>query len=135
MLRMLFICQINLRPKQSTDFSCFVYVKNFGKNCKTSFGIFTQESEKIIAELNETWEEKLRKTEAIRMERSGMQSAVVWMVSGKWKMEKVTLIQKAMENGVRDGSAEPCVRCRTAGQCWEQVLLFPGFVTVKVVVP
>lgn len=29
-----------------------------------------QESEKIIAELNETWEEKLRKTEAIRMERS-----------------------------------------------------------------
>lgn len=28
-----------------------------------------QESEKIIAELNETWEEKLRKTEAIRMER------------------------------------------------------------------
>lgn len=30
---------------------------------------FLQESEKIIAELNETWEEKLRKTEAIRMER------------------------------------------------------------------
>ncbi|MEQ2169202.1 Kinesin-like protein kif1b [Goodea atripinnis] len=29
-----------------------------------------KESEKIIAELNETWEEKLRKTEAIRMERS-----------------------------------------------------------------
>ncbi|TRZ03734.1 hypothetical protein DNTS_009734, partial [Danionella cerebrum] len=28
-----------------------------------------KESEKIIAELNETWEEKLRKTEAIRMER------------------------------------------------------------------
>ncbi|OCT59598.1 kinesin-like protein KIF1C [Xenopus laevis] len=28
-----------------------------------------QETEKIIAELNETWEEKLRKTEAIRMER------------------------------------------------------------------
>uniref|UniRef100_A0A8C2DNG6 plus-end-directed kinesin ATPase n=1 Tax=Cyprinus carpio TaxID=7962 RepID=A0A8C2DNG6_CYPCA len=28
-----------------------------------------KESEKIIAELNETWEEKLRKTESIRMER------------------------------------------------------------------
>uniref|UniRef100_A0A8D2MDK5 Kinesin family member 1B n=1 Tax=Zonotrichia albicollis TaxID=44394 RepID=A0A8D2MDK5_ZONAL len=41
-------------------------------NCKTSFGIFTQESEKIIAELNETWEEKLRKTEAIRMEREAL---------------------------------------------------------------
>ncbi|NXY65045.1 KIF1C protein, partial [Callaeas wilsoni] len=72
-LRMLFICEINLRPKQSTNFSCFVYYgKNFGKNCKTAFGIFTQESEKIIAELNETWEEKLRKTEAIRMEREAL---------------------------------------------------------------
>lgn len=30
-----------------------------------------QETEKIIAELNETWEEKLRRTEAIRMERWG----------------------------------------------------------------
>lgn len=29
----------------------------------------SQETEKIIAELNETWEEKLRKTEAIRTER------------------------------------------------------------------
>lgn len=28
-----------------------------------------QETEKIIAELNETWEEKLRKTESIRLER------------------------------------------------------------------
>lgn len=28
-----------------------------------------QETEKIIAELNETWEEKLRRTETIRMER------------------------------------------------------------------
>lgn len=75
---MLFIREINLRPEQSTNFSCFVYyVKNFGKNCKTAFGIFTQESEKIIAELNETWEEKLRKTEAIRMERSGIRSAVI----------------------------------------------------------
>jgi len=27
-------------------------------------------SEKLIAELNETWEEKLRKTEAIKQERS-----------------------------------------------------------------
>lgn len=33
-----------------------------------------QETEKIIAELNETWEEKLRRTEAIRMER--------WAVGG-----------------------------------------------------
>lgn len=87
---MLFICEINLKPKQSTNFNCFVYyMKNFGKNCKRAFGIFMQESEKIIAELNETWEEKLRKTEAIRMERSGMGSAVLWMVSGKWKWRKL----------------------------------------------
>uniref|UniRef100_A0A670YBI2 Kinesin family member 1B n=1 Tax=Pseudonaja textilis TaxID=8673 RepID=A0A670YBI2_PSETE len=33
---------------------------------------FFKESEKIIAELNETWEEKLRKTEAIRMEREAL---------------------------------------------------------------
>lgn len=31
--------------------------------------VVPQETEKIIAELNETWEEKLRRTEAIRMER------------------------------------------------------------------
>lgn len=31
--------------------------------------LYSQETEKIIAELNETWEEKLRKTEALRMER------------------------------------------------------------------
>lgn len=99
---MLFIREINLRPKQSTDFNCFVYyVKNFGKNCKRAFGVFLQESEKIIAELNETWEEKLRKTEAIRMERSGMGSAVVWMVSGKGKMGKVTLFKS-------NGAAEWC---------------------------
>lgn len=29
----------------------------------------SQETEKIIAELNETWEDKLRKTESIRLER------------------------------------------------------------------
>ncbi|KAK1796783.1 hypothetical protein P4O66_009797, partial [Electrophorus voltai] len=34
-----------------------------------------KETEKIIAELNETWEEKLRRTEAIRMDRS-----VLWPV-------------------------------------------------------
>lgn len=38
-------------------------------------------------------------------------------MDGLWKveMEKVTLF-KAMEqqNGVRDGCADPCVRCRTA---------------------
>lgn len=33
------------------------------------FSLHQQETEKIIAELNETWEEKLRRTEAIRMER------------------------------------------------------------------
>ena len=33
------------------------------------FCLPSQETEKIIAELNETWEEKLRRTEAIRMER------------------------------------------------------------------
>lgn len=31
--------------------------------------LWLQETEKIIAELNETWEEKLRKTESIRLER------------------------------------------------------------------
>ncbi|KAM3910118.1 kinesin-like protein KIF1C [Leptodactylus fuscus] len=31
-----------------------------------------QETEKIIAELNETWEEKLRRTEAMRMERESL---------------------------------------------------------------
>ncbi|KAL4659954.1 kinesin-like protein KIF1C [Arapaima gigas] len=31
-----------------------------------------EETEKIIAELNETWEEKLRKTEAIRLERESL---------------------------------------------------------------
>uniref|UniRef100_A0A8C2YY19 Kinesin family member 1B n=1 Tax=Cyclopterus lumpus TaxID=8103 RepID=A0A8C2YY19_CYCLU len=36
------------------------------------FASCVQESEKIIAELNETWEEKLRKTEAIRMEREAL---------------------------------------------------------------
>ena len=35
----------------------------------TLFCFPSQETEKIIAELNETWEEKLRRTEAIRMER------------------------------------------------------------------
>nr|XP_021326561.1 kinesin-like protein KIF1A [Danio rerio] len=31
-----------------------------------------KETEKIIAELNETWEEKLRRTEAIRMDREAL---------------------------------------------------------------
>uniref|UniRef100_A0A8B9KJS9 Kinesin-like protein n=1 Tax=Astyanax mexicanus TaxID=7994 RepID=A0A8B9KJS9_ASTMX len=34
--------------------------------------VWEMETEKIIAELNETWEEKLRRTEAIRMERSAL---------------------------------------------------------------
>uniref|UniRef100_A0AAY4AIT2 Kinesin motor domain-containing protein n=1 Tax=Denticeps clupeoides TaxID=299321 RepID=A0AAY4AIT2_9TELE len=37
--------------------------------CVCVCSVFLQETEKIIAELNETWEEKLRKTESIRMER------------------------------------------------------------------
>lgn len=41
------------------------------------FASGVQESEKIIAELNETWEEKLRKTEAIRMERSVLEAVSV----------------------------------------------------------
>uniref|UniRef100_A0AAQ6AKZ2 plus-end-directed kinesin ATPase n=1 Tax=Amphiprion ocellaris TaxID=80972 RepID=A0AAQ6AKZ2_AMPOC len=39
-----------------------------------------KESEKIIAELNETWEEKLRKTEAIRMERSVLADSLAMRV-------------------------------------------------------
>ncbi|NXS46843.1 KIF1A protein, partial [Balaeniceps rex] len=41
---------------------------------KTSSGCLQRapETEKIIAELNETWEEKLRRTEAIRMEREAL---------------------------------------------------------------
>lgn len=35
----------------------------------TDVCVSLQETEKIIAELNETWEEKLRKTESIRLER------------------------------------------------------------------
>lgn len=86
--------------------------------------MFAQESEKIIAELNETWEEKLRKTEAIRMERSGISSAAVWMVSGKWKMERVSLLQSS-------GAAEWCgivqltlvLDVEQQGQCWESPAL------------
>uniref|UniRef100_A0A8C4YSV1 Kinesin family member 1C n=1 Tax=Gopherus evgoodei TaxID=1825980 RepID=A0A8C4YSV1_9SAUR len=38
----------------------------------TSQAVSPLETEKIIAELNETWEEKLRKTEALRMEREAL---------------------------------------------------------------
>uniref|UniRef100_A0A7N8XQ07 Kinesin-like protein n=1 Tax=Mastacembelus armatus TaxID=205130 RepID=A0A7N8XQ07_9TELE len=41
--------------------------------CQTDvFVSVLQETEKIIAELNETWEEKLRKTESIRLEREAL---------------------------------------------------------------
>lgn len=64
---------MSARPKKqvfSFRISCFYYGFNF-----YSFShVCVQESEKIIAELNETWEEKLRKTEAIRMERSDIPS-------------------------------------------------------------
>lgn len=46
-----------------------------------------QETEKIIAELNETWEEKLRRTEAIRMERW-----VGWGGVGQRGMGQVVLL-------------------------------------------
>lgn len=39
---------------------------------------YQQETEKIIAELNETWEEKLRRTEAIRMERFVQHICVIY---------------------------------------------------------
>ncbi|KAG8508288.1 LOW QUALITY PROTEIN: Kinesin-like protein KIF1B, partial [Galemys pyrenaicus] len=41
-----------------------------------------QETEKIIAELNETWEEKLRRTEAIRMESVRHQDALTRCAEG-----------------------------------------------------
>lgn len=44
-----------------------------------------QETEKIIAELNETWEEKLRRTEAIRMER---QDTSCFLITVKKKKKK-----------------------------------------------
>lgn len=48
--------------------------------CPSHFAPGVQESEKIIAELNETWEEKLRKTEAIRMERSVQLDSVFFFI-------------------------------------------------------
>ena len=36
------------------------------------FCLLSQESERLIAELNETWEDKLKKTEAIQKEREVM---------------------------------------------------------------
>lgn len=46
------------------------------RGCADPFSLRIQETEKIIAELNETWEEKLRKTEALRMERYGLVMSV-----------------------------------------------------------
>uniref|UniRef100_A0A8C9QRB3 plus-end-directed kinesin ATPase n=1 Tax=Spermophilus dauricus TaxID=99837 RepID=A0A8C9QRB3_SPEDA len=40
-----------------------------------------KETEKIIAELNETWEEKLRRTEAIRMESSAVETFLPLLLS------------------------------------------------------
>lgn len=98
MLRLLFITKIR-GLELSTNFNRSVYyIKNFENNCLIASGIFTQESEKIIAELNETWEEKLRKTEAIRMERSGIKCCRCrWSVENGqvWKMENVTLFKSS----------------------------------------
>uniref|UniRef100_A0A4W6CE08 plus-end-directed kinesin ATPase n=1 Tax=Lates calcarifer TaxID=8187 RepID=A0A4W6CE08_LATCA len=55
--------------------SCQHFLSSSLSHCfqSSSFvSISVLESEKIIAELNETWEEKLRKTEAIRMEREAL---------------------------------------------------------------
>ena len=41
-----------------------------------------QETEKIIAELNVTWEEKLRRTESIRMERSDHTVTIATLTDG-----------------------------------------------------
>ena len=41
--------------------------------------LLMQTSEKLIAELNETWEEKLRKTEAIKLER-GLALVLIFLV-------------------------------------------------------
>lgn len=58
---------VSLRPRDSTAPRELLSIKS---SHSRSFPFRPlQESEKIIAELNETWEEKLRKTEAIRMER------------------------------------------------------------------
>ncbi|KAM8973401.1 kinesin-like protein KIF1C [Pelodytes ibericus] len=50
----------------------FSEVENGEEICTEEAMERLQETEKIIAELNETWEEKLRKTEAIRMERESL---------------------------------------------------------------
>uniref|UniRef100_A0A7N8XV84 Kinesin family member 1C n=1 Tax=Mastacembelus armatus TaxID=205130 RepID=A0A7N8XV84_9TELE len=50
-----------------------IYTMNEYSQCQTDvFVSVLQETEKIIAELNETWEEKLRKTESIRLEREAL---------------------------------------------------------------
>uniref|UniRef100_A0A4W3H7J3 plus-end-directed kinesin ATPase n=1 Tax=Callorhinchus milii TaxID=7868 RepID=A0A4W3H7J3_CALMI len=59
-----------------------------------------KESEKIIAELNETWEEKLRKTEAIRMEREALLAEMGVAIRedggtlGVFSPKKVRLVQR-----------------------------------------
>lgn len=58
---------VSLRPRDSTAPLELLSIKSSHSHSFPSRPL--QESEKIIAELNETWEEKLRKTEAIRMER------------------------------------------------------------------
>lgn len=77
-----------------------------------------QETEKIIAELNETWEEKLQRTETIRMERWADRTAhdleiqyglawdashtllghminpVVIVAGGSWPVEGISFFEK-----------------------------------------
>ncbi|KAG8431000.1 hypothetical protein GDO86_019582 [Hymenochirus boettgeri] len=59
-------------PAQNGQAETFPEVESDPEICTAEAMERLQETEKIIAELNETWEEKLRKTEAIRMERESL---------------------------------------------------------------
>ncbi|KAM4747725.1 LOW QUALITY PROTEIN: kinesin-like protein KIF1C [Rhinophrynus dorsalis] len=59
-------------PEMNGQSEPFPEVENSAEICTEEAMERLQETEKIIAELNETWEEKLRKTEAIRMERESL---------------------------------------------------------------
>lgn len=55
------------------------------------------------------------------------------MVSGKWKMEKVTLLLHRIVLGIV--LLTLVLDVEQQEQCWGKVLLFPGLLTVKVAVP
>uniref|UniRef100_A0A8C4INV1 plus-end-directed kinesin ATPase n=1 Tax=Dicentrarchus labrax TaxID=13489 RepID=A0A8C4INV1_DICLA len=62
-----------------------------------------KESEKIIAELNETWEEKLRKTEAIRMERSVLADTVCSYTPHLVNLNEDPLMSECLLYYIKDG--------------------------------